>query len=971
MANQTVTLTKTPDAVATIFNNSYTWNYSGVSSYTARATGSEGYYYYRPAYLINLKDNEGLNTFSIKVSLSGLTQNAVLRCDLYDGSTPNAPAELIATQSYTHSSTSTDREYTFTFENIMGLNTTQVCVMFTASQFANIGITAPAATYEILVPELDLTVTPATVYTGQKLTCTITEPYGQTFTIRAKYNNTTISTWTTSAERFSLNVTDLWFDRAGVTGNSMNVVLSITDALTRTASRTIQVKKPVGRTSTALLPSGTTVNGAAAITFSWSSSGDGAQTKSELQQSTDQVTWTALASIPDNASTWTAPAVKFPSGRVYWRVRVYSSFDLWGEWSAAKNFTVQYDAVSQVVPVNSPTSGVYNAAADRVFSVALQASGPVYEPFQISAATFYWRAGESGDFTAITMTPGGNTASATVAAGTFPSGRIEWYASATDTTGRTTETEHYVLTALQTEVEASPLSPVNTVESGNGPIVFRWTYNSLDGSTQSRAQLQYSQDGTTWDDEDIFADVQDAATIYTAPANTFPGGAIYWRVRSYNGAGTVGPWSDAASVTIFAAPVVAGVTGDGKPFATISWQTEGQEAYEIEVDGKVYGPYFGADARSFKIPEPLSNGAHTVRVRAQNQYSLWSTWTSAEMSVTNVYRGVFQIRAYDGESIKLNILGFVVAPTITRQPQDVQGTEGTIIISVGYASISANPDELALPSFQWFYRDPGGEWTAVSPSGTSERIVITCSQAIDGRQYRCRVYNNAINYVGEVYSRAATYHYAAPNKAIGEPITGQFRSETGYFLIYRDGKLIAKTYSTEFVDRAVVGQHWYVIRQVLANGYFAPGYSFIPTPTPSPRATASVDCPMIAPLEDRDAAFIPLPYVENYNDGVTINRSVNTVKTQFSGAKYPTVEIGEGQTYSASLGTFWLESDTEDAAKLEALLKKPVILKTPQGRVLVGVLDRLPSLDLYYKRAYTISLEQMEWSDFVDDVPRN
>jgi hypothetical protein len=135
--------------------------------------------------------------------------------------------------------------------------------------------------------------------------------------------------------------------------------------------------------------------------------------------------------------------------------------------------------------------------------------------------------------------------------------------------------------------------------------------------------------------------------------------------------------------------------------------------------------------------------------------------------------------------------------------------------------------------------------------------------------------------------------------------------------------------------------------------------------------TGAVDCPMIAPLEDRDAAFIPLPYVENYNDGVTINRSVNTVKTQFSGAKYPTVEIGEGQTYSASLGTFWLESDTEDAAKLEVLLTKPVILKTPHGRVLVGVLDRLPSLDLYYKRAYTISLEQMEWSDFVDDVPRN
>jgi hypothetical protein len=208
----------------------------------------------------------------------------------------------------------------------------------------------------------------------------------------------------------------------------------------------------------------------------------------------------------------------------------------------------------------------------------------------------------------------------------------------------------------------------------------------------------------------------------------------------------------------------------------------------------------------------------------------------------------------------------------------------------------------------------------------------------------------------------ATFTYGEPYGK-SELISGWFPASTGFFLIYRDGELIGKFYGLTYVDRSTLGAHEYYVIQVLPGGYY--------TKSNTVTATASIECPMIAPLEDRDAAFIPLPYVENYNDGVTINRSVNTVKTQFSGAKYPTVEIGEGQTYSASLGTFWLESDSADADKLEALLKKPVILKTPQGRVLVGVLDRLPSLDLYYKRAYTISLEQMEWSDFVDDVPRN
>lgn len=829
------------------------------------------------------------------------------------------------------------------------------------------GAWSNAASFTVSYPTLSVTAAPQSVFVGNNVNLSFANRAGRTLTVVFKNGTSVLYSTNVSADTYTIAPPASWFDTAGITGNSMNVAVTVSDSVNRTANGSFTLNKPNGRTATATAPSGSTVNGTEPIAFGWTSSGDGTQTKSELQWSSDQVTWTALASISGSTSTWTAPAIKFPGGRIYWRVRVYSSFNIWGEWSAAKNFTVQYDAVSQVVPVNSPTSGNYNAAVSRVFSVALQASGPVYEPFRISTATFYWRAGESGDFTALTMTPNGNTASVTVPAGTFPSGHIEWYASATDTTGRTTETDHYVLTALQTEVEAAPLSPVNTVESGNGPIVFRWTYNSLDGSTQSRAQLQYSTDGTTWDAGNIFADVRSAETVYTAPADTFPGGAIYWRVRSYNGGGTAGPWSDAASVTIFAAPVVTGVTGDGKPFATVSWQTTGQMAYEVEVNGKVYGPYFGEDVRSFTLSEPLPDGDYTVRVRAQNQYSLWSEWQFASMTVQNIPGNAIQLDAYSAENAVLTLTpaeNIMLPPVITAQPQDVRGTNySQYRFDVKYS----NPNKQSFHVLAEAKGKNESTWTVLGDfdlPNDKTGVYIYADESYgdmrlyDGDQLRFTISNS----VGSVTSRVATFTYGEPYGK-SKLISGWFPASTGFFLIYRDGELIGKFYGLTYVDRSTLGAHEYYVIQVLPGGYY--------TKSNTVTATASVDCPMIAPLEDRDAAFIPLPYVENYSDGVTINRSVNTVKTQFSGAKYPTIEIGEGQTYSASLGTFWLESDSADADKLEALLKKPVILKTPQGRVLVGVLDRLPSLDLYYKRAYTISLEQMEWSDFVDDVPRN
>ena len=379
-------------------------------------------------------------------------------------------------------------------------------------------------------------------------------------------------------------------------------------------------------------PTSGSKDGSQTIQFSWSiSAGSGSIKSTQMEYSTDDgLNWQTLVDASGTATSYTANAAKFPAGKVSWRVRAKDSYSGWSDWKTA-SFSVQYTAVSEISPVNSPTSGRISASKAQTYAVALTPSAPVYTPFTLQSATMYWRTGTSGDYTAVPMTASGANASVVIAGGTFPSGTIQWYAEAVDNTGATRTTEVYTLLALNAAVEAVPQSPINTIEGTSSEISFAWLYYSLDGTEQSRAVLEYSRDGESWD---TIANVPGSGTTYTAPAGFFTSaGVVYWRVQAFNASGTAGPKSAAVSFTLYGSSSVTYVIGDGKPFATISWQAEGQVSYELMVGDKHIGPYFGADVRSYKLAEPLEDGLYTVRVRIQNKYGIWSEWAEAEMSV--------------------------------------------------------------------------------------------------------------------------------------------------------------------------------------------------------------------------------------------------------------------------------------------------------------------------------------------------
>lgn len=808
---------------------------------------------------------------------------------------------------------------------------------------------------------MTLSLSAASVYTGNKITATLGNTAGRTYDLVFKYGTIVLHSITGSGDG-SRTVTcpDSWFSAASVTANTMRVDVTVTDDLNRTAAANFQLVRPQGSTFTPTAPKSTTADGAGEINFAWSVSSDwGTQTKAELQWSTDNAVWTDLATISGSGKTWTAPAVKFPAGTIYWRGRVTNSFGVLGSWSSSVNFTVAYSATSQTVPVNSPTSGIISGAIPETFSVELQASGPVHDPFTVASATFYWRAGTSGDYTSVAMTPNGSQATVTIPAGTFPSGAIQWYASAVDNTGAESETAVFSLTVRNAVVEAVPVSPISTVESGSGPIVFRWNYGSLDGSAQSAAQLQWSADGAAWTD---LASVTGAATIWTAPADTFEAGTIYWRVRAANAAGTYGPWSEAVSFVSFAAPHVSGVRGTGVPYSTISWQTTGQLAYEVEIDGKAYGPYFGEDVRSFTSPEALTDGTHVVRVRAQNRYGLWSTWAAAEISVLNSQQTAFQIFARaEGEAARIYtsaLAGAVPALYITPQPRDVHKTSGSVQFEAGFAQAFPNFASV-IGQYQWELRFGSGAWAAMQNpqniSGSATRVLspaISASQIPTVLQVRVRIWND----VGSVYSEPATYYY--DNKLAPPADTTPSYPDTGYFLVYRDGKLIGKTYSSEFFDRFAVGAPTYKMRQVLPGGYYRDSDEV--TLSPAIRPTA----PAIALLSGGD--FLTLRLSEMSQRAQSFRRQRQVAYIQYAGATFPEAEIGEHEQLSCSFDAAWLHDASEEAKTFEAMLGKPVILKTPGGELIVGVLDGYDRRDPRFYRAYSCTIQQMEWRDYIE-----
>lgn len=485
----------------------------------------------------------------------------------------------------------------------------------------------------------------------------------------------------------------------------------------------------------------------------------------------------------------------------------------------------------------APASGVrLNKASAITFSTSLvQSDVFTIKSLTPASGTFEYRLKGASSSTTAAATISSTTISYTAPANTFAAGEYEYRFTVTDNLGQTASTGWSSFDTRDTVPTATADEPSGNLLDGDQPISFRWTHINESGSAQTKAELQKSADGSTWT---ALTTVTGSANEYSAPAGTFASGTWFWRVRTYNLDNAAGAWSDAASFVTVSAPSTPKVIVQASPRPLITWQTNEQSAYQIQLDTAVGTTDYGS-GKSWRSPIYLDDGLHVARVRVQNSYGVWSEWGSATFTVSHP-------------------------------------ASGAVVLTV-------DADHRA--ELSWSY---AGSWTE--------------------------------------------------------------------FVVYRDGVAIAKTTDYSYTDDYSVCTVRYQVRACASDGTY--NYSL------SNEVTVSVmpETVMLSALGSGKWLFLRLSTAQHRTNTIKASRTFSL--THLSGRRFPEAELTEFCDRSISVS--YATDDEAEKAALEALMGSPVCLKTPGGKMVIGILDTLSETESMFYSSYTFAVSQMHYPEEVD-----
>lgn len=485
----------------------------------------------------------------------------------------------------------------------------------------------------------------------------------------------------------------------------------------------------------------------------------------------------------------------------------------------------------------APASGVrLNKAAAIKFSTSFTQSDVfTIKSLTPASGTFEYRLKGASSSTTAAATISSTTISYTAPANTFAAGEYEYRFTVTDNLGQTVYTAWSSFDTRDTVPTATADEPSGNLLDGDQPISFRWTHINESGSAQTKAELQKSADGSTWT---ALTTVTGSANEYSAPAGTFASGTWFWRVRTYNLDNAAGAWSDAASFVTVSAPSTPKVIVQASPRPLITWQTNEQSAYQIQLDTEIDTTDYGS-GKSWRSPVYLDDGLHVARVRVQNSFGVWSEWGSATFTVSHT-------------------------------------ASGAVVLTV-------DADHRA--ELSWSY---AGSWTE--------------------------------------------------------------------FVVYRDGVAIAKTTDYSYTDDYSVGAVRYQVRACASDGTY--NYSL------SNEVTVSVmpEAVMLSALGSGKWLFLRLSAAQHRTNTIKASRTFSL--THLSGRKFPEAELTEFCDRSISVS--YATDDVAEKTALEALMGSPVCLKTPGGKMVIGILDTLSETESMFYSSYTFAVSQMHYPEEVD-----
>lgn len=533
-------------------------------------------------------------------------------------------------------------------------------------------------------------------------------------------------------------------------------------------------------------------------------------------------------------------------------------------------------------------------------------------------------------------------------AGTFASGSIRWRVEVLDEGGTTTSSPWYTLSTAEPLSTAVALSPKNTSIDAAQGVDFSWQHRINTGTAPTGADLQLSDDGSSWTD---LAHVTGEATTYHAAPGEVLSGTHFWRVRTYNQDDAAGSWSEAATFAAIAPPPTPSVLATNEARPTVSWTAAEQQAYEIQLDGTTYGPYFG-QGNSWRATTYLTDGAHTARVRVQNAYGLWSDWGAWTFTVSNGTGQAITLSAQSGESPALSWSGpqwqlsgldMTIGRHLYTSGNVTNGatraaTEGFYSIGgatqIRYAGPAQSTGGTAYEVYVCFYRTEtgdfisprvaltGGNWKTVPEGATHARFGIGFAAA-----------------TGVVPTEADCAN------CIIDLSTGD--AEPDAWLVYRDGTLIAQTTAQSYTDTgAAAGQHSYQVRGTYED---SGGYAISNT------ATAEATISGMVILDTLSGTALSCPTVLEADRVIREAQSINVSFVHYAGAIWPVAEATRERDNTYTCAPTWPRGQEPD---LLALMGREVLVRDQYGGRCYGVIVRITPETRQTRVRYAIQIQQ-------------
>lgn len=189
-------------------------------------------------------------------------------------------------------------------------------------------------------------------------------------------------------------------------------------------------------------------------------------------------------------------------------------------------------------------------------------------------------------------------------------------------------------------------------------------------------------------------------------------------------------WTSGQTVryTVKENPTAGGVTCDGKPVPTVSWESSAQAAWQVRFGDYDSGARAG-DETSFTVPKIFSDGAYPVRVRTASQAGEWSDWTDTYWAtIRNVPpegRVLLSAETVAG-NVRLTWTEEQVytEPLLTSESEPLMTSGGNVILASMVAALSDHyavfrDGKLIAVTADEFYTDKtgGGEYQVIALTG--------------------------------------------------------------------------------------------------------------------------------------------------------------------------------------------------------------------------------------------------------------